>query len=274
MDDGKGNSTRNVDISMFTDRFFGNSWYPVEYKEEMEEDYPNLAILRDGRCLWGDLEKKDIFLRDGKKEIKFKVTEVKQQSQNRILFVGSSVDASFYPDGRIFVRYSDEGVDRSDFFTTLEKPLQDYVAEQNRLKSEEYNTLLERVEYFESPENGRLRFNSDRTFIWTERYDAMDEFIPAANGDKGIVDNGRYVSAKLKKSGGYNGVMTMTFSRTAKEMNFVFKRLPSDGPSVSTFLSVVATGICTVPIPPVSSHGQSGHAWRRCQGSASYGRES
>ena len=53
----------------------------------------------------------------------------------------------------------------------------------------------------------------------------MDEFIPAANGTNGIVENMRYVSAKLKKSGGYNGVITLTFSRTAKEMSFVFKRL-------------------------------------------------
>lgn len=225
MDDGKGNSTRTVDITMFTDRFFGNQWYPLEYKEEMSEDYPDLAILRDGRCLWGDLEKKDIILRDGKKEIKFKFTEVKQQSQNRILFVGSSIDVSFYPDGRLFVRYSDDGVDRAEFFTTLDTPLQDFIAEQNRIKSEEYALLRERVQYYESPDNGRLMFNSDKTFVWTDRYDVMDEFIPAANGTNGIVENMRYVSAKLKKSGGYNGVITLTFSRTAKEMSFVFKRL-------------------------------------------------
>ena len=225
MDDGKGNSTRNVDISMFTDRFFGNQWYPLEYKEVMTDDYPDLSILRDGRCLWGDIEKKEIYLRDGKREHRFKYTEVKQQSQNRILFVGSSVDVSFYPDGRLFVRYSDEGVDRSDFFTTLDTPLQDYMAELNKLKSSEYNILLKGVQYYDSPDNGKLRFTSDRTFVWTERYDAMADFIPAANGDKGIVDNGRYVSAKLKKSGGYDGVITMTFSRTAKEMSFIFKRL-------------------------------------------------
>ena len=225
MDDGKGNSTRTVDISMFTDRFFGSPWYPLEYKDVMTEDYPNLSILRDGRCLWGDLEKKEIYLRDGKREHRFKFTEVKQQSQNRILFVGSSVDVSFYPDGRIFIRYSDEGVDRSDFFTTIDTPLQDYIAEQNRLKAKEYDALLARVQYYESSDSGRLRFTSDRTFVWTERYDAVDDLIPAANGDKGIVDNERYVSAKLKKSGGYNGVITLTFSRTAKELSFVFKRL-------------------------------------------------
>ncbi len=225
MDDGKGNSTRTVDITMFTDRFFGSPWYPVEYREEMEEDYPDLAVLRDGRCLWGDLEKKEINLRDGKKEINFSFSEVKQQSQNRILFVGSSIDVSFYPDGRIFVRYSDEGVDRSEFFTTLDTPLQDYITAQNRLKSNEYSILLRRVEYYESPENGRLRFNSDKTFVWTERYDTMADFIPAANGDKGVVDNRRYVSEKLKKSRGYDGVITMTFSRTAKAMSFIFKRL-------------------------------------------------
>lgn len=225
MDDGKGNSTRTVDITMFTDRFFGNQWYPVEYREEMEEDYPNLAILRDGRCLWGDFEKKDIYLRDGKREHRFRFTEVKQQSQNRILFIGSSVDVSFYPDGRLFVRYADEGVDHSEFFTTLDTPLQDYIAEQNKLKTQEYTILRQRVQYFESPENGKLKFNSDRTFVWTERYDSVEEFIPSANGDKGLVDNRRYVSAKLKKSRGYDGVITMTFSRTAKEMNFIFKRL-------------------------------------------------
>ncbi len=84
---------------------------------------------------------------------------------------------------------------------------------------------MARVQYFESPDNGKLKFNSDRTFIWTERYEAMAEFIPSANGDKGIVDNRRYVSAKLKKSRGYDGVITLTFSRTAKEMSFIFKRL-------------------------------------------------
>ena len=225
MDDGKGNSTRTVDITMFTDRFFGNSWYPVEYREEMEEDYPNLAVLRDGRCLWGDLEKKEIYLRDGKREHRFKFTEVKQQSQNRILFIGASIDISFYPDGRLFVRYSDDGVDRSEFFITLDTPLQDYIAEQNKLKNQEYTILLRSVKYFESPENGRLKFNTDKTFVWTERYDAMAEFIPSANGDKGIVDNRRYVSAKLKKARGYDGVITMTFSRTAKDLNFIFKRL-------------------------------------------------
>ena len=54
---------------------------------------------------------------------------------------------------------------------------------------------------------------------------ALAEFIPSANGDKGIVDNQRYVSEKLKKSRGYDGVITLTFSRTAKEMSFIFKRL-------------------------------------------------
>ena len=225
MDDGKGNSTRTVDITMFTDRFFGSQWYPVEYREEMEEDYPNLAILRDGRCLWGNPDKKEVYLRDGKKEIRFKFTEVKQQSHNRIIFIGSSVDVTFYPDGRLFVRYSDDGVDRSEFFTTLDTPLQDYIAEQNRQKSNEYNLLLQRVQYYESLENGRLQFDSDGNFIWTDRYDAVTDFIPPANGDRGIVDNHRYVSEKLKKARGYDGVITMTFSRTAKEMSFIFKRL-------------------------------------------------
>ncbi len=225
MDDGKGNSTRTVDITMFTDRFFGSQWYPLDYKAEMEEDYPDLAILRDGRCLWGDQEKKEVYLRDGKKEIRFRFTEVKQQSQNRILFVGSSIDITFYPDGRLFVRYSDEGVDRSEFFTTLDTPLQDYIAEQNKLKTREYNKLLRQVEYYESPDNGRLRFSSDKTFVWTERFGSLADFIPAANGDKGIADNRRYVSTKLKKSRGYDGVITLTFSRTAKAMSFIFKRL-------------------------------------------------
>ena len=225
MDDGKGNSTRTVDITMFTDRFFGSSWYPMEYMEEMEQDYPDLTVLRDGRCLWGDSEQKEIYLRNGRKEIKFKFTEVKQQSSNRILFVGSSVDISFYPDGRLFVRYSDEGVDHSEFFTTLETPLQDYIAEQNKLKTDEYNKLIGRVVYFENPDYGRLKFNSDKTFVWTERYETMAEFIPSANGDKGIADNRRYVSSKLKKSRGYDGVITLTFSRTAKELTFIFKRL-------------------------------------------------
>ncbi|MBO7430189.1 MAG: SH3 domain-containing protein [Spirochaetia bacterium] len=225
MDDGKGNSTRTVDITMFTDRFFGSQWYPVEYREEMEEDYPDLAILRDGRCLWGNPDKKEVYLRDGKKEIRFKFTEVKQQSHNRIIFIGSSVDVTFYPDGRLFVRYSDDGVDRSEFFTTLDTPLQDYIAEQNRQKSNEYNLLLQRVQYYESLENGRLQFDSDGNFIWTDRYDAVADFIPPANGDRGIVDNHRYVSEKLKKARGYDGVITMTFSRTAKEMSFIFKRL-------------------------------------------------
>ena len=225
MDDGKGNSTRTVDITMFTDRFFGTQWYPVEYREEMEEDYPNLAVLRDGRCLWGDYEKKEIYLRDGKREHRFKFTEVKQQSQNRILFVGAAIDITFYPDGRLFVRYSDDGVDKSEFFTTIDTPLQDYIAEQNKLKNKEYTIILRGVQYYESPENGRLRFNTDKTFVWTERYDAVADLIPSANGDKGIVDNRRYVSAKLKKARGYDGVITMTFSRTAKELNFIFKRL-------------------------------------------------
>ncbi len=225
MDDGKGNSTRTVDITMFTDRFFGNQWYPVEYREEMEQDYPNLAVLRDGRCLWGELEKKEIYLRDGKREHRFKFTEVKQQSHNRILFVGASIDITFYPDGRLFVRYSDDGVDRSEFFITLDTPLQDYIAEQNKQKTDEYTLLMQRVQFFESPDNGRLKFNSDKTFVWTERYAEMAEFIPSANGDKGIVDNQRYVSEKLKKSRGYDGVITLTFSRTAKEMSFIFKRL-------------------------------------------------
>lgn len=225
MDDGKGNSTRTVDITMFTDRFFGNQWYPVDYRAVMEEDYPDLDILRDGRCLWGDPEKKEIYLRDGKREHRFKYTEVKQQSHNRILFMGSSVDVTFYPDGRLFVRYSEDGVDKSDSFTTLDSPLQDFIAEHNDLKNKEYTLLMARVQYFESPDNGKLKFNSDRTFIWTERYEAMAEFIPSANGDKGIVDNRRYVSAKLKKSRGYDGVITLTFSRTAKEMSFIFKRL-------------------------------------------------
>ena len=61
--------------------------------------------------------------------------------------------------------------------------------------------------------------------MWTERYDAMADFIPSANGDRGIVDNRRYVSSKLKKTRGYDGVITMTFSRTAKELSFIFKRL-------------------------------------------------
>lgn len=225
MDDGKGNSTRTVDITMFTDRFFGNQWYPVDYRAVMEEDYPDLDILRDGRCLWGDPEKKEIYLRDGKREHRFKYTEVKQQSHNRILFMGSSVDVTFYPDGRLFVRYSEEGVDKSDSFTTLDSPLQDFIAEHNDLKNKEYTLLMARVQYFESPDNGKLKFNSDRTFVWTERYEAIAEFIPSANGDRGIVDNRRYVSAKLKKSRGYDGVITLTFSRTAKEMSFIFKRL-------------------------------------------------
>lgn len=225
LDDGKGNSTRVVDITLFTDRFFGNKWYPLEYKEEMEEDYPNLAVLRSGHCLWGDLENKTIYLRNGKKEVSFTFTDVKQQSQNRILFVGSSVDISFYPDGRLFMRYSDEGVDRSDFFTTLDRPLQEYITEQNDIKNKEYSILLQRVQYFESMDAGRLKFNADRSFVWTERFAEMAEFIPSANGDKGLVDNQRYVSARLKKERGYNGVITLTFSRTAKELSFVYKRL-------------------------------------------------
>ena len=226
-DDGKGKSTRVNDADVFSAKFFGNRWYPIEYKEVMAESYPDLKVLRDGRCLWGDAGTHEIFLRDGQKEVKFNFSSVKQSAENRILFTGSAVDVSFYPDGKFYARFSYNGSDYSGFFVTLDEPLQEYLDARNKEKENEYKILCEKILYFNSYDNGRLKFTPDMTFVWTERYGVIEDFIPAVNGDRGVVHNDRYVTERLKKNRGYDGVVTLTFSQTAKEMSFIHKRLPN-----------------------------------------------
>lgn len=226
-DDGKGKSTRVADVDVFKKKFFDNKWYPLEYKEVMADSYPNLKALRDGRCLWGDAEKREIYLRDGEKEMKFNFSDVKQSAENRIVFTGSSIDVSFYPDGKIYARFADSGADKSEFFVTLDEPLQEYLDARNEAKETQYKKLYEKALYFNSFENGRLMFTPEMTFVWTERYAEMRDFIPAVNGDRGIVNNDKYITERLMKNRGYDGVITITFSQTAKEMNFIHKRLPN-----------------------------------------------
>jgi len=226
-DDGKGKTTRVNDVDVFAEIFFGNKWYPLEYKDVMAESYPDLRHLRSGRCLWGDAASHEVFLYDGEKEIKFNFSTIKQVARDRIVFTGSTLDLSFYPDGKIYVRFSDSGIDKSEFFVVLDEPLEEYLCVRNEAKEMQYKKIYADVLYFNSYENGCLKFTPDMTFTWTERYGITEDFIPAVNGDRGVVSNDKYSIERLKKNCGYDGVITMTFSQTAKEMNFIHKRLPN-----------------------------------------------
>lgn len=226
-DDGSEKQGPKTEKKQYLDKFFAETWYPEAYKETAESPYPLLSRLRSGEHLKGDRDKKEVVLVTGDSEIRFRYTSVTEVNDNTFVLGGTPLELLFYPDGKLFIRYSHKGTDCSGFYVLLEKPLEEYIAAETEKKEQEYAELLGGdTAFFISENGGVLGFDSTRSFYWGEHY-GLEEIIPPEYGVRGLVGNSCYVSRSLSRSRGYKGVLTLTFTDSAAELDFIYRKLKS-----------------------------------------------
>lgn len=238
------------DVNMHN--FMNARWYPMAYRETLDSEYPQLNILRSGEVLFADPEKKEIRLRTPEEEIIFRYTSMVQTADNRVSFNGTPLELQFYPDGRIFIRYSYNGLDCSGFYMTLDKDITEYIAEINEQKENEYSELFGRVQSFGSTDYGTITFQPDKKFYWTD-YDGISYLIPAESGISGLVDNDKYVSNVIRTRFKCDALLSLTFAKNAREVSFICRK-EKNGNLQLIFIPKedLATGVLTrIPAEPV-----------------------
>lgn len=226
-DDGTRAAGPETEKKQHIDKFFENTWYPENYKETLESSYPVLDLIRTGEFLKGDREKKEITLVTGDAELKFRYTSVSEVADNTFVLGGTSLELLFYPDGKLFIRYAHRGIDCSAFYVLLEKPIGEYIAEETARKDAEYAELVDGdTAFFAGGDYGMLGFDSSRNFYWSEHI-LLGDIIPAEYGVRGMISNKYFVSRGLSKNRGYQGVLTFTFTDSAEDVDFIYRKLKS-----------------------------------------------
>ena len=201
---------------------FDNRWYPSAYLDIIDSGRISIERLRSGEGFFPDRDNRTIVIRTERERIEFSFTDISFSGRSAV-FMGSPAEVIFYSPERIYVRYTHRGVDHLLFFTTLERPIDEYVQEEIVRRNNAIDLFLRRGSYLVSDLYGTITLGERGRFTWTGYVNLIPEVIPFAFGSSGTIRNNYHLSRRL--DGRFDGVLSFAFEPTGREIvlayNFV-----------------------------------------------------
>ncbi|MCR5290207.1 MAG: SH3 domain-containing protein [Treponema sp.] len=122
----------------------------------------------------------------------------------------------------IVVRYTDQNGKPQDYeFVTIEENISDLIIDEVSRRNTELSRICQNASIFMSSNYGELTFSSDNSFMWTGYKLLVPSLIPQGAGNSGTVSIEYFMADSLK--GQFDGVLTFTFDRGNKKINFLYK---------------------------------------------------
>ena len=199
-----------------TGSFFENKWYPVSYEEIIKSGKIIIEKLRTGEGLFPDKDNKKIVIQTEKERIEFPFSNMVFSGNNTASFSGSPVEVIFYSSEKIYLKYTYMGVDYLSFYTTLEKPIDQYVQEEIGHRNSVMEQFYKRGRLLTSDLYGSIKLEDKRKFLWTGYLNLVPEVIPFGYGNSGTIKNHYFISDNITQK--FDGVLSFAFDTNGREI--------------------------------------------------------
>ena len=210
-----GLSQKNSD-EKFLNSFFDNIWYPAAYMEIIDSEKIVIEKLSTGECLSPDRNNKKIVIQTGKERIEFSFSNILFLGNNTFGFAGSPVEIIFHSANKIYIKYTYMGVDYLSSYTTLEKPIAQYIEMEIGRRNSVLDLFYKRGRYLTSELYGAIKLEDKRKFIWTGYVNLVPDVIPFGYGSSGTIKNNYFLSDNINKN--FDGILSFSFDTAGKEI--------------------------------------------------------
>lgn len=214
------NTSDGENEKVFTDVFFNSRWYPSSYLDALKSEQVVIEKLDTGEGFFPDMENKKIVLHTAENRIEFVYEDIRAAEKNSYFFTDTPVEVVFYSQDRIFVRYSYNGTDYSDFYSTLDNPISYYIKNESKRRANEITSFLKPGQFFTSEFFGTIKFDKKGKFQWENYINLVPDVIPFGYGQTGKLETGYFTDKALEKE--YDGVIAFVFDRTGGKLFFAY----------------------------------------------------
>lgn len=232
--DAKGNQiggekieTEEVKDTVFDDNIAGKTWYPDYYNTMISSGSIDLNRLKTSYNFVIDTENQKVSLNlDGIHE-NWTYDGYTRTSDNEYALKNIPIVIIYRRSDFIVVRYTDDsGKPQELNFVTVDQDLNEVIAKEKSRREQEYKEIYENGPTYSSSNYGKLTFQEDGTFRWSNFRLLVPSIIKSSAKNSGTASVKYILSSSLAKS--YDGVLTFKFVGMDSEVNFLFK-LESNG---------------------------------------------
>lgn len=203
-------------------KVLGKVWYPDSYKTMIKSRTMDLEQLEAGYHFDTGTSSGSVQLKVPGLTISFPYVDVEKTGANTYKFTDTPISITVHRDDFIAVQYTDDhGRPTTYDFVTLDERLSRIIASEKQRRHQLYAELESFGPTFASSNYGKLTFNGENQFQWSGYRQLQPAIIPQGALGRGTVSFKYFLSKSL--TGRYDGVMTLTFDKGTREVNFFYK---------------------------------------------------
>ncbi|GHT50891.1 hypothetical protein FACS1894102_6630 [Spirochaetia bacterium] len=214
------------------DAVLSAKWVAETYGTMIDENKLDLDSLERhwGFFIGEDTGIATVYTQDA--DASFKYKKIDPQGGRTWHFDGTNLSMRMRTPSLLTVMYIDEkafaisgmnGAQKSINFITIDRELDDLIAEESQRRSEAYAKILGEGPRFESEFYGKISFNEEREILW-ENFDILiPSVLDISTSGKGTVELKYFLNDSLKND--FDGVLTMvlkTIGAPDQAVNFLY----------------------------------------------------
>lgn len=224
--DGKPVGGEKVAVAVEADpkweRIISKSWYPDYFKNMIETGNIDLSKIHPSYKFYFDAENKKVSLNTLKIHELWNYDGYTKTDESEYTLKNVPVKIIYRKSDFIVVRYTDDSGKPQDInFVTIDANISDLINKEKDRRSQEYMQIWSHGPVYASSNYGKITFNEDGVFQWTNFKLLVPSIIPA--GTKGNGSASIKYSLGKKIAGSYDGVITFKFEGLSTDVNFFYK---------------------------------------------------
>lgn len=227
--DSKGNQIGGVKIkteeivdTVFEENISKKIWYPDYYKTMISSKSIDLTRLKTSYNFTIDTENKKVSLNLNGIHENWTYDGYTRTSDNEYSLKNIPILIIYKRSDFIVIRYTDDsGKPQELNFITIEQDLNEIIEEEKTRREESFQKILENGPSYSSSNYGKLIFQEDGSFRWTNFKLLVPSIIKSGAKNTGTASVKYTISSSLRNS--YDGVLTFKFVGMDSEVNFLYK---------------------------------------------------
>ena len=198
-------------------------WYPDYFKSLIDSRNIDLNRLNASYRFVIDTENNKVNLNTSSIHESWDYTGYTKSGDKEYTLKGVPVVIFYKSSGFIVLRYTGSSGKPQDLnFVTISENISDLVAEERTRRSEAFDKIYHTGPYFESSNWGKLSFDENGSFRWTNTKQLLSQSLISPSARTGGTVSAKYnISSSVKAN--YDGVLSFMFDGMDKEVNFLYK---------------------------------------------------
>ena len=199
-----------------------NVWYPDYFRTMIDGGNIDLGLIHPLYKFTIDTENKKVSLNTTSIHESWDYDGYTKTDEYEYSLNGISLKIIYRRANYIVLRYTDSSGKPQDLnFVTIAENISDIVNAEKERRSQAYMQIWSHGPIYSSSSYGKIEFNEDGSFKWTNFKLLVPSIIDAGTKSTGSASVKYSLSKDLTSS--YDGVLTMKFDGMSSEVNFLYK---------------------------------------------------